>query len=212
MNSHGSITGFRQTGSGYVSTGSSFARPVVPGFLRPRYSDSYHAECEGVFCFDSVSIAGAHDHRDEAISATVAIGPLSCLYVTLVYCGQTVDWIKMPLGTEVGLGPGDIVLDGNPATPTERGIAAPPLTFRPTALARSPTSATVLSSCIVFYCVLHRVRTRCICLLCKVKKSNRIYQFAIRHTATGTHMPYGITQCYLPPGRGGIPACVIKLS
>ena len=26
------------------------------------------------------------------------------------------------------------------------------------------------------------------------------------HTATGTHMPHGITQCYLPPGRGDIPA------
>jgi len=26
------------------------------------------------------------------------------------------------------------------------------------------------------------------------------------HTATGTHMPYGITQCYLPPGRGDVPA------
>ena len=24
--------------------------------------------------------------------------------------------------------------------------------------------------------------------------------------STGTHMPYGITQCYLPPGRGDIPA------
>ena len=37
----------------------------------------------------------------------------------------------MPLGTvgmEVGLGPGDIVLDRNPAPlATERGIAAPPL-------------------------------------------------------------------------------------
>ena len=22
----------------------------------------------------------------------------------------------------------------------------------------------------------------------------------------GTHVPYGITQCYLPPGRGDIPA------
>jgi len=27
-----------------------------------------------------------------------------------------------------------------------------------------------------------------------------------RLTATGTHMPYGITQYYLPPGRGDIPA------
>ena len=26
------------------------------------------------------------------------------------------------------------------------------------------------------------------------------------HTATGTHIPHGITQCYLPPGRGDIPA------
>jgi len=26
-----------------------------------------------------------------------------------------------------------------------------------------------------------------------------------RH-ATGTHVPYGITQCYLPSGRGDIPA------
>ena len=34
-----------------------------------------------------------------------------------VCCGQTAGWIKMPLGTEVGLGPGDIVLDGDPAPP-----------------------------------------------------------------------------------------------
>jgi len=34
-----------------------------------------------------------------------------------MYCGQTVKWIKMPLGTEVGLGPDNIVLDGNPASP-----------------------------------------------------------------------------------------------
>jgi len=39
----------------------------------------------------------------------------SCLSVTLVYCGQTVRWIKMKLGTEVGLGPGHIVLDRDPA-------------------------------------------------------------------------------------------------
>jgi len=33
----------------------------------------------------------------------------------------------MPLGTEVGLGPGHIVLGGDPAPPTERGTAAPQL-------------------------------------------------------------------------------------
>ena len=36
---------------------------------------------------------------------------LSVLSVTLVYCGQTVGWIKMKLGMPVGLGPGHIVLD-----------------------------------------------------------------------------------------------------
>jgi len=32
----------------------------------------------------------------------------------------------MSLDTEVGLGPGDIVLDGDPASSTERGIAPHP--------------------------------------------------------------------------------------
>ena len=40
---------------------------------------------------------------------------LSVLSVTLVYCGQMVGWIKMKLGIQVGLGPGHIVWDGDPA-------------------------------------------------------------------------------------------------
>jgi len=40
---------------------------------------------------------------------------LSVLSATLVYCGQTVGWLKMKLGMEVSLGHGHIVLDGNPA-------------------------------------------------------------------------------------------------
>jgi len=45
------------------------------------------------------------------------------LSVTLVCCGQTVVWIRMPVGVEVGLGPGHIVLDV-PAPPPERGTVA----------------------------------------------------------------------------------------
>ena len=45
-----------------------------------------------------------------------------------VYCGQTAGWIKMPLGTEVCLGPGNTVLDGDPAPPTKR--AQPPNFWR----------------------------------------------------------------------------------
>jgi len=28
----------------------------------------------------------------------------------------------------------------------------------------------------------------------------------LQQASTGTQVPYGITQCYLPPGRGDIPA------
>ena len=38
--------------------------------------------------------------------------------VTRMYCGQTVSWIRMPLGMEVGLCPSDTVLDGDHATLT----------------------------------------------------------------------------------------------
>jgi len=43
-----------------------------------------------------------------------------------VYCDQTAGWIKMALGMEVGLGPGQIVLNGNPAPHPEKGGRAPP--------------------------------------------------------------------------------------
>jgi len=52
--------------------------------------------------------------------------PDRCMYVslvTLVYCGQTVRWIKMPLGVEVGLGSGDIVR-WTPNSPTESSTGA----------------------------------------------------------------------------------------
>jgi len=39
----------------------------------------------------------------------------------------------------------------------------------------------------------------------KVKYTNIAVRSLTCHTATGTHMPYGITQCYLPPDRGDIP-------
>ena len=41
--------------------------------------------------------------------------------MSLVYRGQTAGWMKMPLGTEVGLGTGDIVLDGELAPPPKKG-------------------------------------------------------------------------------------------
>jgi len=49
---------------------------------------------------------------------------LSVLSVTLVYCCQTVGWIKMKLGMQVGLGPGHIMLHGYPA-PLPKGAQSP---------------------------------------------------------------------------------------
>jgi len=43
--------------------------------------------------------------------------PLNFRAMPHVCCGQTAGCIRIPLGTEVGLGPGDIVLDGAPAPP-----------------------------------------------------------------------------------------------
>ena len=56
-------------------------------------------------------------------------------FLAHVYCDQTARWIKTPLGTEVGLGPGHFVLDGFPAI-GERGTG-PYLSWP-----RSPISTT----------------------------------------------------------------------
>jgi len=60
-----------------------------------------------------------------------------------VYRGQRAGGINMPLGKAVGLGPGDIVLDGDLPPLTEMGTAAP--TFRPMSIVakRSPIPTAV---------------------------------------------------------------------
>ena len=49
------------------------------------------------------------------------------LFSVHVYCGQTAGWIKMSLGMEQGLGPGDFVLDGGPP---QKGSGAPKFSAR----------------------------------------------------------------------------------
>ena len=46
---------------------------------------------------------------------------LSSLSVTFVHCGQTVGQTKMTLGMQVGLGPGHIVLGGDPSPAPLKG-------------------------------------------------------------------------------------------
>ena len=54
-------------------------------------------------------------------------GHIPTQFLVHVYCGQTAGSIKVPLGTEVNLGPGDVVL-GGVAAPSKRGTAP---NFRP---------------------------------------------------------------------------------
>jgi len=42
-----------------------------------------------------------------------------------LYCGQTAACIMMPVGMEVGLGAGRIMLDGEPAPPPQKGAEHP---------------------------------------------------------------------------------------
>jgi len=98
------------------------------------------------------------------------------LSVTLVYCGQTCGWIKMALGTEVGLGPGDIGLDGYRAPPrTEgdtadspsfrKGHSSPPPLFGPCLLwPNGRPSQQLRSSCFTG-------KQYCVCLLCFCKNT-----------------------------------------
>jgi len=46
-----------------------------------------------------------------------------------ICCGQMAAWITMPLGMELGLGPGDLVLNGDPAPPPQKTVELP--NFRP---------------------------------------------------------------------------------
>ena len=55
-------------------------------------------------------------------------------FLAYVCCRPTAGWIKIPLGTEVGLGAVDIVLDGDPA-PRQKG--AQPRIFGPCLLWRT---------------------------------------------------------------------------
>ena len=66
-------------------------------------------------------------HCDDCVRLGPSSSPLkghSLQFSANVRSDQTAGWIKMPLGTEIGLGLGDIVLDDNPA-PHGKGHSSP---------------------------------------------------------------------------------------
>ena len=68
-----------------------------------------------------------------------AIIPLSDCFITLVYCGQTVAWIKMSLDAEVGLGSGHVhYVSWRPSFPYGKGHSSPLPLLRFTEESRGP--------------------------------------------------------------------------
>jgi len=65
-----------------------------------------------------------------------------------VHCGQTVRWIRIPLRTDVGLGPGSIASDGDPAPSTLKGHSSPHFSAH-FALAWLPISGTAELFCYI---------------------------------------------------------------
>jgi len=79
-----------------------------------------------------------------------------------VYYGQTAGWIKLPLGTEVGLGPGHIVLDEDQAPPKE---AQRPFSLRwSTVVKRSSISAAAGHLLVMFFCIFLYFSTSVSCM------------------------------------------------
>jgi len=86
-----------------------------PCFMQSTYSVHCKNCCSNAFrCFFGRPIV-----KRFALCYRTVVCPV--LSVTLVYCGQTVGWIKMKRGIPAGLGPGHIVLDGDPAFPPPKG-------------------------------------------------------------------------------------------
>jgi len=73
------------------------------------------------------------------------VTPTTTQFLAHVYCGQTAGWMKTPVGTEVDLIPGHIVLDGVPAL-RETGTAAHVFTAR-VYCGHGRPSQLLLSSC-----------------------------------------------------------------
>ena len=72
----------------------------------------------------SNTLFGRSPYAIRPLPLCLAVCPVwSCLTVTLVYCGQTVGWIKVKLGTQIGLDPVHLV---GTELPSHKG-AQPPI-------------------------------------------------------------------------------------
>jgi len=100
----------------------------------------------------------------------------ACLTVTLVYCGQTVGWINIKLGMEIGLGPGHILLDGDTAPPPKNMPLFGPCLLWP----NDRPSQRLLSSCLFSFLTLPAVVGRSFTTLGNIVRSARSAECVIK--------------------------------
>jgi len=92
-----------------------------------------------------------------------------------VHCCQTTGWIKMSLGMEVGLGPDDFVLDGDPAPPRKKGEQPPPI-FGDVYCGQTVAHLSYCWALVMFSCQKSRlsfvrsmlVKYGCVCVMCSL--------------------------------------------
>jgi len=113
-------------GPGHIVLDGDSAPPPPKGAQSPNFRPisivAKRLDVSGYLCLGDIVLDG--------VPAPPPLKGHSPQFSVHVRCGQTARWTKMPLGMEVGLGPGVFVLDGDPAPP-RKGHSSPPLSFRP---------------------------------------------------------------------------------
>jgi len=105
-----------------------------------------------------------------------------------VFCGQVAAWIRIPLGMEVGSGPGDIALMGSQLLPHRKGHSSP-LTFRPTSFWHGRPSQQLL---LVKILILYSICTVLLPLLCISNEPvKRLLTMFLKHFVFCMHSSVG---------------------
>ena len=111
-----------------------------------------------------------------------------------VYCGQTAGWIKMSLGAEVGLGPGDIVLDGAQLPPPQKKEVHPQFS----AYVYCGQTVAHLSYCellsVILYVIYYIARTL---VTCVCSPGNPTWRLIIAAHSNGEAIIFCSCGCYL---------------
>jgi len=96
----------------YIAASVTIGNPAANSDAHPRSNTAPVIPCQPKFTKREKTCANTASPLKKAHSPQQ--------FLAHVCCDQMAGWIKMPLGTQVGLDPGNIALDGGPTSP-EKG-------------------------------------------------------------------------------------------